>query len=639
MPMISEALKKHKQGLIIASLGWIINVPYWIYEITVKGVSIIGHSKGLLLEHLFITGTIPVFMLLGYIYDKKVTLEKKLIRYSDFLGEKVEERTRDLERKVRELQGLYEISDLLRKEAEPKPISRDVTKKVADLMEVDECCIIFYDKENMEFHPLKPAYGMSDEQLNALEFSLEDSSHTLEKWPEKEPLVSNDPSKDERLMDELTRYLDKSSLLLAKLLVAGEFLGILWLAGKKGEGFTGEDARLAEIIASRIGAALHTMRLITELRQSEEYHRGLMENAADAIFVLNSEGRCLDANSKAVDITGYSKEELLKMNIKELFPPYQQAVLAKKLTETLEIGRGACGDLLILNKTKDAVPVEISSSTMEISGENVVMTILRDVTERKKMEKEIIESNERLRMAYEELKKLDKVKDELIARVSHELRTPLTIVKGVLEVLKNEETREDRMQLYQTGLNALKRQNAIIGDLIDISKVQRERLKLFPGITNLVPVVEAVISEVSPFAEDRDITIRKEFEDNIPKVWADPTQLTHALRNLLNNAIKFNRDRGEVGIYLRANKNIKAVEVCIRDTGIGIPEEHLDRIFDRFYQVDGSLTRRYGGTGLGLAIVKEIIEAHKGTITVESKAGEGSVFCFTLPAAGQYDTA
>ncbi len=636
--MIWKTLKEHKQGILIAALGWIINIPYWTYETAVRGVPVIGHSKELILEHLFITGTIPIFMLLGYLYDKKVTLEKKLIKYSDFLGEKVEERTRDLEKKIRELQGLYEISDLLRKEVDPPSMSREVTKKVAQLMEVEECCIILYDKENMEFHALEPAYGMSDEELKALNFSLEDAAHTLEKWPEKEPLISNDPSSDKRLMDDLTRKFNEGGLLLAKLLVAGEFLGVLRLAGKKGGSFNEEDARLAEIIASRIGAALHTMRLITELRQSEEYHRGLMENAADAIFVLNSRGMCVDANPKAVDITGYSKEELLQMSINELFPKYQQPLLEKKFTDTLREGKCLCDDLIILTKSGDAIPVEISASAMEVSGEKVAMTIIRDVTERKKMEREIIESGERLRLAYEELKKLDKVKDELIARVSHELRTPLTVAKGVLEVLRTDDPREDRKQLYRTALNALQRQNAIIGDLIDISSVQKGKLRLFPRAIKLPPAVEAVISELSPFAEGRSITIRRDFEDGIPEVKADAKQLTHALRNILSNAIKFNRDGGEIGICLRNKKEIGAVEVCVMDTGIGIPEEHIERIFDRFYQVDGSLTRRYGGTGLGLTIAREIIEAHNGRITVESKPGEGSMFCFTLPVADQSDT-
>lgn len=629
-----KVLKEHKHGIIIASLGWIINIPYWFYELTIRNMPVIAHSRELFLEHIFIFGTIPIFMLFGYLYDKKVTLEKQLIDYSNFLGEKIEERTEDLEKKVRELQGLYEISDLLRKELRLEGLG-EVTKKVAELIGVEECCIILYDKENMTFRPLSPAYGMDDERLKIFNLTLEDAAETLDKWREKDPLVSNTPREDGRLMKALTETLSEHNLLLAKLLVAGEFLGILRLANKRDGDFTEDDAHLAEIIASRIGAALHTMMLFAEIQESEEYYRGLMENAADAIFVLDRNGKCLDANSKAVDLTGYSKEKLIEMRIEELFPASVQQLLTEKLSNTVEKGRCSCDEMSIITKDGKEVPVEISSSTMVIGEKKMMMTIIRDVTERKKMEKEIFESNKRLQLAYEELKKLAKVKDELIARVSHELRTPLTVTKGILEVLKNEETQEDRLRLYQTALDALQRQNAIIGDLIDISRAQRGELKLSLQQVKLKEAVETVISEFVPLAEGRGITIRREYEDGLPKVIGDPKQIAHALRNLISNAVKFNKDGGEVGISVRTKKDAGMVELCVRDTGIGIPQEHLDKIFDRFYQVDGSLTRRYGGTGLGLAIVKEIIEAHNGRVTVESKPEEGSMFCVTLPIANQ----
>jgi PAS domain S-box-containing protein len=628
--MIRETLNEHKQGILIGGLGWIINIPYWFYEVVIKGIPVIGHSKELLLEHILITGTIPIFMLVGYLYDRKVTLEKKLINHSSALEGEVKRRTRDLEKKIRELQGLYEISDILREESNPQNISRDITEKLAELFEVGKCCIIIYDTEKMEFHPLKPAYGMTDKQLEALHFSLDDLADVFEKWPQKEPLVSNEPLMDDRLAGDTARRFGANSILLAKLLVGGEFLGMLMLAEKK-EGFTRSDAHFAEILASRIGAALQTTRLIAELRQSEEYHRGLMENAADAIFVLSTRGKCLDANPKAASLTGYNKEELLEMDIEQLFHHPQRKLLRQKFAQTLKKGRCFCDEFLILTKIGQVIPVEISASTLEMGGRRIVMAIIRDVTERKKMEDAIRESNQRLRTAYQELKKLDKAKDELIARVSHELRTPLTVVTGILEVMKEDETREDRIKLYQVALNALAKQDIIIEDLIGISTARRGRLRIFPMRIDLHSILESAISEIASAAEERHINIRKEFQNNVPEVEADPKRLRHAVRNLLDNAVKFNREGGEINVHLTMRKDINAVEVCVGDTGIGIPEKHLDKVFDHFYQVDGSLTRRYGGTGLGLTVAKEIIEAHNGTIRVESREGEGSKFCFTLP--------
>ena len=390
----------------------------------------------------------------------------------------------------------------------------------------------------------------------------------------------------------------------------------------------GGDDELGELARSFNRMAQELSRTYEKLRSSEEYYRGLMENAADPIFVLNCDGKCLDANPKAVEMTGYSKEELLKMNINELFPTYQQPILGEKLSKTLQTGRCVCLDYTVLNKTKDAIPVEISASAMKIGGEKVVMTIFRDVAERKKMEEEIAESHERLKRAYDELKSLDRLKDELIARVSHELRTPLTIVKGVLEVLEVEKDSNKRKKLLRVAINALQKQNAIIGDLIAIKKAEKGTLE--PRVKNIEidRPIKQVIDELKILADKKNVTIITDYDDSIPKVKADYKQLCHILRNLIDNAIKFNRDGGEVRISAQAKNN--QVKVCVSDTGIGISKKHLKRIFDRFYQVDGSLTRRYGGTGIGLAIVKSIVEAHGGKITVESEVGKGSKFCFTL---------
>jgi|Deesub1362A_J573_1020465.scaffolds.fasta_scaffold05607_3 PAS domain S-box-containing protein len=236
---------------------------------------------------------------------------------------------------------------------------------------------------------------------------------------------------------------------------------------------------------------------------------------------------------------------------------------------------------------------------------------------------------EELQEAYEELKSLDELKSNIIANVTHELRTPITIAKGAIELAMDEKDLEEINRLLKMALNALVRLNFIVGDLVEAAKMERGEVELKLGAVNVGQVIGAVVDEFQPmFIKDR-LRVRVEVEKGLPPAKADYKELRHVLRNLVSNAIKFNRDGGEIGIEAREVEDM--IEVCVSDTGIGIPEDKLDKIFERFYQIDSSPTRRYGGTGMGLAIVKEVVEAHGGRVTVESELGKGSRFCFTLP--------
>lgn len=235
---------------------------------------------------------------------------------------------------------------------------------------------------------------------------------------------------------------------------------------------------------------------------------------------------------------------------------------------------------------------------------------------------------EETKKAYEELKTLEELKSNIIANVSHELRTPITIAKSAVQLAKVEENVEMRKKLLQMVAEALSRQNFIVGNLIEAARSKRT-LKLEE--VDMVEVVVQICSEFKSMALEGNITMSTNVEDGLPRVKADCKQLEHVLRNLISNALKFNKKGGE--ILIEARRRGSTVEVSVTDTGIGIPKEAQEKIFQRFYQVDSSLTRHYGGTGMGLSIAKEIVEAHGGKIAVESELGKGSRFYFTLPIA------
>jgi signal transduction histidine kinase len=242
---------------------------------------------------------------------------------------------------------------------------------------------------------------------------------------------------------------------------------------------------------------------------------------------------------------------------------------------------------------------------------------------------EVIEMYSQLESAYEELKSIDELKSNILANVSHELRTPITVTKGAIELALDEKNEEERRSLLKTAVAALVRQNLIIEDLLQAAKFERGEVKLFLGDVDVVKIINKVVEEFEPIIMEEGLKLKIDVENRLPKARADGIALERVLRNLLGNAVKFNKRGGE--IHIEAVQRSDFIEVCISDTGVGIPEDKLEKIFEPFYQIDASPTRRYGGTGMGLTVVKAIVEAHGGEVSVESIPGEGSRFCFTLP--------
>lgn len=247
--------------------------------------------------------------------------------------------------------------------------------------------------------------------------------------------------------------------------------------------------------------------------------------------------------------------------------------------------------------------------------------------------REIQEHAEELTLAYEELKESDRLKDELVQNVSHELRTPLTFVKGYVDLLMDGEMgllTDDQRAALQIVTNKTSEITRLIEDIVTLQRIEEgnlERVEFSLGTLvqmavaghklNLKPGVNLEIVAVSPVPEGR--------------IYADKGRLTQVVDNLIANSIKFSPEGGTIFVELQERDN--ELILIISDQGIGVPQDKLDRIFDRFYQVDGSSKRRFGGTGIGLALVKRIIEAHKGQVWVTSEIKKGSSFYISLPKA------
>lgn len=231
------------------------------------------------------------------------------------------------------------------------------------------------------------------------------------------------------------------------------------------------------------------------------------------------------------------------------------------------------------------------------------------------------------------LRRLEKVRQDFVANVSHELRTPVTNIKGYAETLlegalEDKENAHDFLKIIYSDSDRLAR---LIDDLLDLSKIESGKLKMVLEPCAFMPILERVVSSLERYARDKSVILKSDIPKDIPNLLADESRLAQVLLNLIDNAIKYTENKGLVTIS--AKEQGKFVRIDISDTGVGIPEKDLPRIFERFYRVDKARSRELGGTGLGLSIVKHIVHAHKGEVSVQSVLGRDSTFSFTIPKA------
>ncbi len=231
----------------------------------------------------------------------------------------------------------------------------------------------------------------------------------------------------------------------------------------------------------------------------------------------------------------------------------------------------------------------------------------------------------------EKLQELDEMKTHFFTNISHEFRTPLTLIQGpakqIMELSTDERVSEKAKLIHRSA----KKLNRLANQLLDISRIESGKMKLKVYEQDLIPVIRELIASFLPFAEKKQISLKFASEYEKLPLFFDRDKVEKILNNLISNALKFTQQGGSVKVSLKSGESENGfVRISVIDNGIGISKEQLSKIFDRFYQVDNRLTKEYEGTGIGLSLTKELVELHKGKISVESREGQGSVFTVYL---------
>lgn len=370
------------------------------------------------------------------------------------------------------------------------------------------------------------------------------------------------------------------------------------------------------------------------LRESELRHRVVTENVLDVITWIALDGTRLYISPSVRQLLGYDPEELIGKNHNGTDHPEDEALLQAAVD--LVLNGAASAEVAMRKRRRDGsdawFDIKLSEVRSPATGQlESIVAVSRDATKRRIWEQELAQARDRADRA-------NRAKSDFLATMSHELRTPLNGVLGFAELLLDGELNSEQRQKAVLLLDAGKSLLAIIGDILDISKVEAGKLDLEHVPFGIKNVVDSAAAISGAQINAKLLTIETEFAPDLPEwVEGDPTRLRQILLNLIGNAVKFT-ERGRIGISVRrpAGDSPDIYRFDVVDPGAGIPADRHHLLFEPFSQTDESINRQYGGTGLGLAISKRLVEVMGGEVSVRSVEGLGSTFSFTvrLPTAG-----
>ena len=529
------------------------------------------------------------------------------------------ERTkRELEQRLAESPGA-EPAPAVTTAAELEATLRVFIRKVAMILMAEKCVVMLYDHEQGMLVAQKPAFGLSDEQVRTFRVPVSEGV-SGQVYREEVPIVVDDAIGDERTIKEQVAHLNIRNILCVPLVIERrdendqvterDVIGILHAFNKRyDQSFSEEDVRLLTMMARNAAQIISNAQLYIRVATEKRELEATLESLLSGLVVVSSTGRVMLMNPAARTILGVGDEETTGRAMHEVirYPAVRElldAALSTREDQAQELSLGS-------DHSERIYQVQTAMVRNEDAQLLGVVAIFNDITE---------------------LRNLERIKTDFVSTVSHELRTPLTSIKGFTRTLLDDtegyydgETRHEFYNIIDQECDRLTR---LISDLLNVSRLEAGRpLQLNWESVELPPLVSKVVANQLSYTDRHQIEV--EMNDDLPVVTADQDKLDQILTNLLNNAIKYSPAGGT--IWVRVARDGDKVAFKVSDQGIGIPAEHLPKLFQRFHRVDSGDTRKAGGTGIGLYLVKHLVEAHGGEIDVESEVGKGTTFTFTIP--------
>lgn len=500
---------------------------------------------------------------------------------------------------------------------------RRLVQRIAMILQAEKIVIMFFDREKGELIGIPPAYGVDEEHLNIFRIRATHGISGLV-YREGEPVIFHDAQSDARAQEDPFGLLHVQNGITVPLVIEKRdeenrviernTIGVLHAFNKRhGEDFNDEDVRLLERMAKNVGSIIANLQLYREVVEEREELLQTFESLTAGLLLVSPEGRMSQINATARAIFGLAPDSVGKQ--------IEDVINNQELVDLLFAARdGAEGakrelHISIAGQSERIYEAQAANVKGEDNKEVGVVVILNDITD---------------------IRNIDKMKSSFVAMASHELRTPLTAIKGfsstLLEGLDEDMyAKEDQREFLGIVVSECDRLRRLIDDLLNTSRIESGE-SLRPNYTRfeLQPLLEKSVA-VQQQASSKH-TVQLKVHNKIPDtIVGDQDKFDQILTNLLNNAIKYSPNGGDVTVHAKSEGD--TVLIGVQDQGMGIPKDHLARVFERFHRVDNEDNRKIYGTGLGLFLVKHLVEqVHLGTIWAESEVGVGSTFWFRFPA-------
>lgn len=552
---------------------------------------------------------------------------EELADINQILQQEIQERKRIEEEVIKDqhhLQKRHEALEYLTKftTSELKNGLQEVVLRTAVVMQIERVSVWLYDnsKDHTHFLSCSSLYNLSTNTFSEnLTLKLDELPHYFHALTSHSHLII--PATETGINKELASYLSCFHILSkldVPIIFEGKFLGILCCEEtREVRNWKLEDRHFGQTIADVIALMIeqaNRRQAEKALQESEEKLRFITQKAIDAIISVTDTGEIVSWNYGAERLFSYSEKEILGSSLSLIIS--NPEIVNNASNKQVELQGQTKANVLF--------PIEVSSTRWK-SGTNYFDTlVIRDITERKEYEEKLIN-------AMKEAKAANEAKSEFLTTISHELRTPLNAIIGFNQCLLlemdgpiNDRQKSSLKKVEKSSFHLLN----LINDVLDLAKIEANKLELDIALTNILDTIISSVEEMQPMALQKHLDLDLFFSQTPILIHIDRMRIKQVLLNLLSNAIKFT-EKGFV--HVSVINEAEYVEIRVQDTGIGLNEQEMKKLFKSFSQADSSITRRYGGTGLGLIISKKIVNMHQGQLWAESKKHEGSTFIITLP--------
>jgi PAS domain S-box-containing protein len=533
------------------------------------------------------------------------------------------------QKRAREMAALAEVGRDISATLDLDTVLERIARQARELLDTDNSAVYQADTDGQTFHAVV-ALGPIAEEIKA-DVVLAGDGIIGDLAQRGQAEFINDTSSDTRSRQiPGTPNVPNEKLMVAPLLSGERVTGMMavWRTGQ-GDRFTDVDLQFLEGLARQAAIAIENASLFDEVQRQRDYSEALVEHSPVAILSFDLEMNVISWNPGAETLFGYTQEEAIGQNIDRLIAwredLYEEALTFNERAQSEGVFHAISKKV---RKDGSLVDVELSGVPVLVDGQRVgLIGIYHDITELLRARKEAEAANE--------------AKSSFLATMSHEIRTPMNAVIGMSGLLLDTELDGDQREFAEIIRNSGDSLLTIINDILDFSKIEAGRMELESQPFDLRECVEGALDLVAARAFDKGLDLAYLVDEEIESAWlGDVTRVRQILLNLLSNALKFT-DQGEIVLSVaavpkpEAGESAHELRFSVRDTGIGIPPDRMDRLFQSFSQVDASTARKYGGTGLGLAISKRLSEMMGGTMWVESEgvSGKGATFHFTITAA------